>query len=66
MQLICCHVAALTVASLFYTWRAYAMELLGRHRQLRERVAYMLWAAADLSEWSSARQPEPENALVGV
>jgi hypothetical protein len=66
MQIICCHVAALTVASIFYTWRAYAMELLGRHRQLRERVAYMLWVTADVGEWNSAMRRDPENALAGV
>jgi hypothetical protein len=65
MQLICCHVAALTVASIFYTWRAYAMDLLSRHRQLRERVAYMLWVAAE-GEWTGRFRPEPENALAGV
>ncbi len=66
MQLICCHVAALTVASIFYSWRAYALELLGRHRQLRERVAYMLWVAADVNEWNSVMRPEAKNALAGV
>jgi hypothetical protein len=64
MQLICCHVAALAVASIFYTWRAYAMELLGRHRQLCDRVAYMLWIAADLGDWS--KQPKAEKELAAV
>ncbi len=64
MQLICCHVAALTVASIFYTWRAYAMDLLTRHRVLRDRVAYMLWVAADVGEWRSALRGEKATAGV--
>ena len=50
MQILCCHVAALTVASIFFTWRSYTLELLGRHRLLRDRVAYMLWVAANLGD----------------
>jgi hypothetical protein len=48
MQLVCCHVAALTVAGIFYAWRTYSLEALARHRLLRDRVAYMLWVAAHL------------------
>jgi hypothetical protein len=66
MQLICCHVAALTVASIFYTWRAYAVDLLARHRVLRDRVAYMLWVTADLGEWRSSLQAGRETAAAGV
>jgi hypothetical protein len=66
MQIICCHVAALTVASIFYTWRAYALELLTRHRQLRERVAYMVWVAADLGEQTATLRAQPGNAFAGV
>jgi len=50
MQVLCCHMAALTVASIFYAWRSYSIELLDRHRLLRDRVAYMLWVVADLGE----------------
>jgi hypothetical protein len=45
-QVMCCQLAALTIASLFYVWR----DMLHRHirdtKLLRERVAYMLWVAA--------------------
>ena len=47
MPTILCNVAALAVASIFYTWRAYRLAQLHRHRNLRERVAYMLWIMAN-------------------
>jgi hypothetical protein len=50
MPAISCSIAALTVASIFYTWRAYACELITRQRHLRQRVAYMLWCAAESAE----------------
>jgi len=62
MQVLCCHVAALTVASIFYTWRSYSVELLGRHRRLRDRVAYMLWVAADLASEGWCDLPPGESA----
>ncbi len=37
-------VAAL--AAIYYIWRLYAMWLSRRQHKLRERVAYMLWVAA--------------------
>ncbi len=46
MQPIWCNVAALAVALIFYLWRTYRHLLLRRQRQLRERVAYMLWVMA--------------------
>jgi hypothetical protein len=42
-----CSVAALAVAGLFYTWRAYHEKLLCKQRTLRERVTYMLWVMAN-------------------
>jgi hypothetical protein len=39
-------VAALAVAGIFYTWRAYRDTLVRHQRLLRERVAYMLWVMA--------------------
>ena len=63
MQIICCHVAALSVASIFYAWRSYAVELLGRHRLLRDRVAYMLWVAADLGEEAACLRKEAPAAV---
>jgi hypothetical protein len=31
------------VASIFYGWRAHAQVHVKRERQIRERIAYMLW-----------------------
>jgi hypothetical protein len=45
MHLIVCDIACLAIAALYYTWR----DVYQHHRkrqQLRERVSYMLWAAA--------------------
>jgi hypothetical protein len=38
--------AAFTVASIFYTWRAY-IDTMQRRRQIRERVAYLVWVVAN-------------------
>ena len=47
MELRCCNVAALTVALLYYTWRAYDQARRARDRVLRQRVAYLLWVVAE-------------------
>jgi hypothetical protein len=47
MELLCCNVAALAVALVYYTWRAYDQARAARQRLLHERVAYMLWVVAD-------------------
>jgi hypothetical protein len=47
MQPCWCNVAVVTVTAIFYVWRAHALAGLGRQRRLRERVAYLLWVAAD-------------------
>ncbi len=47
MHMIPCELAALMVACIFYTWRAYKDTLVRRERTLRERVAWMLWVAAE-------------------
>jgi hypothetical protein len=46
MHVITGGVAALAVATIFYIYRGYLGVLLHRQRQLRERVAYMLWVMA--------------------
>ena len=46
MPTVYCSVAALAVASLYYSWRGYAGHLAHRRRVLRERVAFMLWVMA--------------------
>jgi hypothetical protein len=43
-------VAALAVATIYYIWRSYAHELFFKQRQLRDRVTYMLWVAANGEE----------------
>ena len=45
MQPIVTNIAALTVATLFYLWRAHNQTR--RQRVLRERVTYMLWMMAE-------------------
>jgi hypothetical protein len=44
------NVAALAVAVIFYTWRAYHCVLLKRQRTMRERIALLLWAAAEQAD----------------
>jgi hypothetical protein len=46
MHTICCNIAALAVAGIFYTWRSYLVRQSRRERTLRERVTYMLWVMA--------------------
>jgi hypothetical protein len=46
MHSICCSIAALTVACIYYSWRAYTDCLGRRERTLRDRVTYMLWVMA--------------------
>jgi hypothetical protein len=43
---VCLNLTALTVALIYYSWRDGYVARLQRERTLRERVAYMLWAAA--------------------
>ena len=47
MPNVICGLAAFTVASVFYSYRAYLDCLKHRERTLRERVTYMLWVAAN-------------------
>jgi hypothetical protein len=47
MPAIVCSLAALTVASIFYAWRAHVMTHLQPRRHLHQRVAYMLWVMAN-------------------
>jgi hypothetical protein len=47
MPSIICAAASLAVAGLFYTWRTYHDKLMLKQRQLRQRVAFMLWVAAN-------------------
>jgi hypothetical protein len=40
-------VSAMSVAYLYCSWRSYHEQISLRHRQLRERVTYMLWVMAN-------------------
>jgi hypothetical protein len=46
MPTIVCGLSSLMVAGIFYSWRSYQDLVAQKHRQLRERVAYMLWVMA--------------------
>jgi hypothetical protein len=39
--------AALMVSAIYCVWHAWYIDRCRRERALRERVAYMLWVAAD-------------------
>jgi hypothetical protein len=53
--------AALFVATLYYGWRAWWHQ---RLRNLRNRVAYMLWVAAQKEELSGViRRTAPERKI---
>jgi hypothetical protein len=46
MSSMYCNAAAFAVAILYYFWRAHRHLLDRKRRQVRERVAYMLWVMA--------------------
>jgi hypothetical protein len=47
IPVITCNLAALTIAAIYYAWRDGYVARLRKQRILRERVAYMLWCAAN-------------------
>ena len=47
MELIGSSLGVLAVAVIFYAYRDYIHTQLRRRHQLRQRVAFMLWVAAD-------------------
>jgi hypothetical protein len=47
MQSILPSAAALAVAVIFYSWRAWNFAQYRRQRSLHQRVAYMLWVVAN-------------------
>ena len=49
MPNIICGLAALSVATVFYAFRAYVDHLKARERTLRERVTYMLWVMVNVT-----------------
>ena len=46
MPAIVCSLAAFTVASIFYAWRAHAEVRDKKERQIRDRIAHLLWVVA--------------------
>ncbi len=42
-----CNLAALSIAVLYYSWRDGYHKKRNEEKKLRERVAYMLWVAAN-------------------
>lgn len=47
MQVVVFNVAALSIALLYYAWRDAIARRMLRNSVLRERVAFMLWTAAN-------------------
>ena len=47
MNVVVCSLAALSVATIFYCWRAHQEIIQKRQQVLRERVTYMLWVMAN-------------------
>jgi hypothetical protein len=44
--MLCWQLAALTIGTLYYVWRDLLRGKLRNEKTMRERVAYMLWVAA--------------------
>jgi hypothetical protein len=55
MQSFVVYAAALAVAIIFYSWRAYQEHQANRKRTLRERVTYMLWVMTQQVEHRDSR-----------
>ncbi len=47
MNLLTLSAAMLAVTTIHYAYQMYAVRMHERHRRLRERVAYLLWVAAN-------------------
>ena len=47
MQVVCWNLMVLCIAALYYLWRDGIARRPKREKMLRERVAYMLWVAAN-------------------
>lgn len=47
MSVFVCAVTAMSVAVIYSHWRTYQQKNDTRQKQLRERVAYMLWVMAN-------------------
>ena len=50
MQQLACSIGILAVTVLYCFWRSYTEAARHRRQALRERIAYLLWVAADVDE----------------
>ena len=50
MQQLACCIAILAVTAVYWSWRSYLTAVRRRRQLLGERVAYLLWVAADVDE----------------
>jgi hypothetical protein len=50
MQQLACCIAILAVMAVYWSWRSYLKAVHRRRQLLGERVAYLLWVAADVDE----------------
>lgn len=50
MPIIVMNLSVLAIAVIYYAYRDLYLAKLRKEQQLRERVAYMLWCAADHAE----------------
>jgi len=46
IQLVACNLAVLAIAGIYYAWRDRVAAVSEKRGILRDRVAYMLWVAA--------------------
>lgn len=47
VELLTCNAAVLAIAALYYAWKDRVVKAAARRKVLRQRVAYLLWAAAE-------------------
>ncbi len=56
MALFFCATALAAVTVIYLFWRSYQTSLVQRRHVLRERVAHLLWVAADIDETPGSRK----------
>jgi len=47
LQAVCCPLAAIGISGLFAAWTRFQQRRSAHTQTMRERVAYLLWVAAD-------------------
>ena len=47
VELLTCNAAVLAIAALYYAWKDRVVKAAAKRKVLRQRVAYLLWAAAE-------------------